>query len=292
MLKIEGEFVSLPVREAVYRERAGECLDSLELLLGTEKGMVLQKEYRLEYEEGDFRSGLLYIDEWELGKEGLRLFAVPCKPLEKRSFLFRNADFENLVEEICKGLGMDYVWLGEKPITRYDYICEEGITGLGLLHKLAILENKRLKMESGKLYIVDMDYVGRVFSMRLGLADGDYVRQRQLGSLGIQSRGETGLAFDLANRSGAQFICPLWNAPNLATAKRWAKGQLLYENMKNEYIGLQTSQNLMALDRVQVQGELAPAGEYMVLEADKDLQKGNSKLKLGRLREVGWKDAQ
>lgn len=286
MLKINGDIADLAVARAVHSEEAGGRMDSLQLELLTETGWHPAKRYEIEYEHGSFRSGRMYVDEWEQNKDGIILYAKPCRAQEKREYIFRNADLASIVEELCRSTGMEYVWLGEKSLAGYDYICEKDSTALGVLQKLCGLENKRIKIESGRLFIVGMDYRGRSCDMELRRDDGEYVRQEQLYAYGVICRGETGWAYDRGQEEGQRMVSCRLQARDIHQARQWAAALLLRHNMENDYVMTSTDKPVMALDRVRVTGDLAPAGEYLATAVQCDILEGTRRIRLERIREV------
>ncbi len=286
MLTINKEIADVRIEKALFFDNAGAMADHIQIEIATNEPWHIAKGTEIHYTDGDFDSGTMYVDEWVQDKNGVTLYARANIPQNKRNWVFKKASLESIVKEICDLENISYTWVGKPCVEQYDYICEKACSGLALIQRLAELENHRIKMESNRLFIVDLEVQGNIRQMEIAKEDGVYSFENPLYAYGVLSYGNIGYARNAMLGQGQEMIDEQLHACNLYTARRWAKGRLCKINMDREHIFCNSNSAVMALDKVYVSGNLARNGIYVADSVTHDVLTGERRIVLGRLCEI------
>lgn len=285
MLKINGISIDQPIKKAIFNDNSGLEADSMELVIDTDEIRLFDKNI-VYFENGNFSSGIMYVDDWAIIGGSLYIYSKKYENEIKKEYVFKDGNFDSIVGEICDKEGFEYIGNANEQYKRYDYIYSKGKSSLGLICELAMLENKRIKLKGKKLFIVDIGYEKDIKQVVLSAENGTYNNYEKINRLGVLSRGSVGWAKDESVKNDIEKIIYTYNADDIYTARRWARGLLNAENMGKEKVVFDTNTQLTALDKIYISGDLAPEDYYMISKVSTDILKGESTVTAERMREI------
>lgn len=285
MLKINGISIDKPIKKAIFNDNSGLEADSMELVIDTDEIRLFDKNI-VYFENGNFSSGIMYVDDWAIIGGNLYIYSKKYENEIKKEYVFKDGNFDSIVGEICDKEGFEYIGNANEQYKRYDYIYSKGKSSLGLICELAMLENKRIKLKGKKLFIVDIGYEKDIKQVVLSAENGTYNNYEKINRLGVLSRGSVGWAKDESVKNDIEKIIYTYNADDIYTARRWARGLLNAENMGKEKVVFDTNTQLTALDKIYISGSLAPEDYYMISKVSTDILKGESTVTAERMREI------
>lgn len=285
MLKINGISIDKPIKKAIFNDNSGLEADSMELAIDTDEIRLFDKNI-VYFENGNFSSGIMYVDDWAIIGGNLYIYSKKYENEIKKEYVFKDGNFDSIVGEICDKEGFEYIGNDNEQYRRYDYIYSKGKSSLGLICELAMLENKRIKLKGKKLFIVDIGYEKDIKQVVLSAENGTYNNYEKINRLGVLSRGSVGWAKDESVKNDIEKIIYTYNADDIYTARRWARGLLNAENMGKEKVVFDTNTQLTALDKIYISGSLAPEDYYMISRVSTDILKGESTVTAERMREI------
>lgn len=285
MLKINGISIDKPIKKAIFNDNSGLEADSMELVIDTDEIRLFDKNI-VYFENGNFSSGIMYVDDWAIIGGNLYIYSKKYENEIKKEYVFKDGNFDSIVGEICDKEGFEYIGNANEQYKRYDYIYSKGKSSLGLICELAMLENKRIKLKGKKLFIVDIGYEKDIKQVVLSAENGTYNNYEKINRLGVLSRGSVGWAKDESVKNDIEKIIYTYNADDIYTARRWARGLLNAENMGKEKVVFDTNTQLTALDKIYISGSLAPEDYYMISKVITDILKGESTVTAERMREI------
>ena len=285
MLKINGISIDKPIKKAIFNDNSGLEADSMELVIDTDEIRLFDKNI-VYSESGNFSSAIMYVDDWAIIGGNLYIYSKKYENEIKKEYVFKDGNFDSIVGEICDKEGFEYIGNHSEQYKRYDYIYSKGKSSLGLICELAMLENKRIKLKGKKLFIVDLGYEKDIEQVVLSAENGTEHNHERINRLGVLRRGSVGWAKDESVKNDIEKIIYTYNADDIYTARRWARGLLNAENMGKEKVVFDTDTRLTALDKIYVSGNLAPEDYYMISKVSTDILKGESTVTAERMREI------
>jgi hypothetical protein len=285
---------SVELNKVTITDNAGGISDSAELVFSDTEGLWSrwnpQKGETFEVKNDGFSSGLLYVDalEQQRGKFLLKGLSIPQNAKTAQTKSWEEIRFLSLAGEIAGKYGYKLKTYGVQNwlYSRVDQIEQ---TDFEFLAYRCMLEGYILKINGGKMIIYDIDY------LKMQAAQKVVYRDELLGEYFFKSSA-TGLYHSCVVRGNAlQAEYTPNNAPagptlkknlpagNLAEARRWARGLLIYANQSENVGSIQVhlDAGIAAGSMLEISGVGMADGKYFV---DQAIQKLTEERTLLRLR--------
>lgn len=271
-------------RKCVCRDTAGSRCDSLDIEFENAAGW-----YRWEPKEDDqivvshngYDTGVMYVNTILPEKGRFRIFAtsLPCAARAKGYQSFTGKTIEEIMRSCAMSSGMDFQIFGIDGKTVIPYIQRENEGCAAFLQRLLTLEGAALKCVNGKYTAIGIAYAQerpahqaiRVQADQAGMA---YTRGGQAyKTLTVETPYARATATDSAV-PGSHSSLTVGDAPARTDlqAGRWARGLLLDANRKCEKLVMPSDFNIgyTAMTRIDVEGNLDAAGQWLIEEAKHD----------------------
>lgn len=151
---------NIDILGAVICDNSGGKADTAKLVLSnttkiwTEYPPIKGDKIELIYD--DFQTGLMYIDEFNLGR-GLiviKAIATPLNAKKRRNKSWQNISFKQIATELSHEIGLDTEFFNIQDYS-YQYLENKNMNNMGFLNKLCILEGYKLKIFNSKAVIYD-----------------------------------------------------------------------------------------------------------------------------------------
>jgi len=248
---------------------------------------------RIELSRDGYSTGTLYINAVAAEDNRYRILASSGKTAarQKRSMTFQGKTLEEIMKHCGGECGMEHRIFGLDKRLYYPYLQRYGMGSAAFLDKLAQMEGAVLKTYSGRFTMI-----GVLAAQELPAAQTIWLDTKQEGafyerkdyakikSVTVCTPFARATATDTAIAQGEAVILGGMPARDPGTAGRWARGLLLSINRKAERLTIESGfqAGWSAMVRIDVDGEAATAGEWMIDEVKHDFVEGKSKATLVR----------
>lgn len=251
-----------------------------------------EKDDRILVIQDGYDSGTMYLNTIE-GEDGhFSLFAtsLPCSAREKRNRSYAGKTLNEIIQSAAMESGMDYALFGIDGQTVIPYIQQYNESCAAFLARLLRLEGATLKCINGKYAAIGLAWAqARAAHQTLTILPGRRgTTHRKDGNraktLKVRSACASGTATDEDADGTLDRLREDIPATDNAQAGRWARGLLLDENRQCESICIESAFNpgLTAATRIDLRGNPATAGQWIITEAGHDLINMQSTAKLLR----------
>lgn len=239
---------NIEILSAIICDNAGGRADTCSMILSDRN--KIWREYppikgdtiELIYE--DFKSGIMYIDEFYLHRGVIKIDAIAtplsAKNTQKRSWT--NISFKQLANELTNQIGLNISFYNVNDHT-YVLIEQKNISNLALLNDLCILEGLRLKIINNNAVIYDEKYFENNETV-INLCETDFVGDYSF--LCKNSKMYSSIMLEYGQYKYNAISKNVLNAASLiiddikvysdSEAERFSNNLLKYYN-KNEYTG-------------------------------------------------------
>ena len=286
---------SVQILQCVHRDASVGRSDSLDIILNHAADWYRWKPKAgdtIEISHKGYTTGALYVNTVRPEGKEYRILATSLPPNAWQNAWrsYRQMTFEEIVTQCATECGMTGEVYGARFSTPYGHLQRKNTGAAAFLQRLCFLEGAALKAYNGKMQAIFIPYAQD---------------QRTVRSLRLTGE-ETGLVYTHtpeAKRGFVRVVTPdfevtvtdsgatgckgkVISAPAMdtITASRWARGVLLMCNREAETLEVSIGFDpaMTALARVEVIGNSAFAGGWLVDEAEHDLYNEKTRVKLVR----------
>ncbi len=243
---------------------------------------------------GGYDTGTLYLQAVVPDGDAFRVIAGSTKSAARRKIWksYEGVTLAGLVHNLAVECGMQSELYGTKGLYTYAYVAREDETVPAFLDRIAAREGIALKAVGGAFRGIDILWAqDRAPVMRLNVTPGqagarwtrnDGVLWSRLQVISPWASGSASDA-DAAGRPERALAVP--DVADSIIAGRWARGLLLSQNRQAERLKIEMDLNpaLVAMERIDVEGNDAIAGEWIVDDAMHDLKNMRSEARLVRV---------
>ena len=275
----------IQVRSCIVRDTAGSRCDSLALELENAAGFErwgLSEDDQIIVERDGYDSGIMYVNTVQADEGRYRIYAtsLPCKARQKGYDSFFGKTIGEIVEICAAYSGMEYAIYGLDPDTIIPYIERNNEGYAAFLARFLALEGAVLKCVNGKYTAIGIEYAQDIPVMNT-LRISTVQKGMQYSRNGITYRGVTvkNAYVDVTAEDTNVPDDHVWltmNLPalNAVQASRWARGMLLKLNRESEFVYLKSNFNpgLTSMIRIDIEGLMESAGEWLIEEVEHDLK--------------------
>ena len=284
------------VRSCVFFDYAGEKLDTLVIELENATAWNRwkpQTDDRIEVRDGKYTTGRLYLSSPAPEDDRYKIIATSA-PIAAKKRGWQSFEIKTLGEifSVCAAAcEMKYAFFGISPYISIPYIERENETYLQFLQRIMAMEGGTLKCINGKMtgisysYAQDLTSKQTVQILSTGQGSTYYSRpDKAFRSLTIKTIFANAQAADSAVVRGESAVYTFLPAMSDLQASRWARGILLTNNRKADTVSLDTefNQGMTALARVDVEGDTAATGEWLVEKAVHDFINHSTSVEMHR----------
>jgi len=286
---------SVQILQCVHRDASVGRSDSLDIILNHAADW-----YRWEPKAGDtieinhkgYTTGALYVNTVRPEGKEYRILATSLPPNAWQNAWrsYRQMTFEEIVTQCATECGMTGEVYGARFSTPYGHLQRENTGAAAFLQRLCFLEGAALKAYNGKMQAIFIPYAQdqrTVRSLRLtGEEPGlvyTHTPEAKRGFVRVVTPDFEVTVTD-SGASGCKGKTIPAPAMDTITASRWARGVLLMCNRMAETLEVSIGFDpaMTALARVEVIGNSAFAGGWLVDEAEHDLYNEKTRVKLVR----------
>lgn len=273
------------VRSCIVRDTAGSRCDSLALELENAAGYErwgLSEDDQIIVERDGYDSGIMYVNTVQADEGRYRIYAtsLPCKARQKGYDSFSSKTIGEIIEYCSAYSGMEYAVYGLDPDTVIPYIERNNEGYAAFLARFLALEGAVLKCVNGKYTAIGIEYAQDIPVMNT-LRISTVQKGMQYSRNGITYRGLTVknayvdvTAEDTNIPDDHVWLTKNLPALNAVQASRWARGMLLKLNRESEFVYLKSNFNpgLTSMIRIDIEGMMESAGEWLIEEVEHDLK--------------------
>ena len=272
-------------RSCIARDTCGSRCDSLDIEFENAAGWYSwgpQEDDQIVVTHNGYDTGIMYVN-MVMPEEGrYRIFAtsLPCTARNKANRSFIDKTIEEIIRSCAMVSGMDFKIVGINPEERIPYI-ERDNEGCGaFLSRFLSLEGAVLKCINGKYTAIGIEYAQNLPAMQTvslySKQEGATYRRTGMAksSITIKTPYASATATDISvpgNRPGI-VISGIYPAKTDIQAGRWARAKLLEMNRQCECVRIENGFNasLTAMMRMDIEGDTAAAGEWLVENVEHD----------------------
>ena len=286
---------SVQILQCVHRDASIGRSDSLDIILNHAADW-----YRWEPKAGDtieinhkgYTTGALYVNTVRPEGKEYRILATSLPPNAWQNAWrsYRQMTFDEIVTQCATECGMTGEVYGARFSTPYGHLQRQNTGAAAFLQRLCFLEGAALKAYNGKMQAIFIPYAQdqrTVRSLRLtGEEPGlvyTHTPEAKRGFVRVVTPDFEVTVTD-SGASGCKGKTIPAPAMDTITASRWARGVLLMCNRMAETLEVSIGFDpaMTALARVEVIGNSAFAGGWLVDEAEHDLYNEKTRVKLVR----------
>ncbi len=285
------------VRRCIYHDCVGRA-DVLELEL--EKAEVWDRWHPAEDDtikvtHNGYDSGKLYVNTVSMEDTHYKIYAtsLPCRALRKEYFTYKAMSLKDIMASCAARAGLDWRIYGLDETIQIPYVTQNGEGIAAFLQRVLMMEGAVFKVVSGRLTAIGIEYAqqlspARTVALSAGQRHMQYMRfGKKYKSLTVMAPYFSVSAEDTAVTDG---LSETWGLPvsNVLQAGRWARGLLLYKNLKRESLTMDTTFDpfLTAMARLNVTGGTQADGRWIVYDATHDIYNGKTSVILHRCVET------
>ena len=282
------------VEEARALDGCGGRRDGLEICVS---GAGAWKKWHPEADDtmratlNGYDTGRMYVSACYPEGDRYTIYASGCPRMSraKRNRSWHGETLGKIFDETAAYCGMGWALYGMEGEMVYPYMAQrEGAEAF--LDRLMRLEGGRVKTWDGKMLGIGTEWAMKrdpAASIQMEAdTPGVYYMRREdvrLGQVTVRTPwGEGSAADTLRGGLGEEVIC--LPARSAAEARRWARGILLERNMGAETLEMTTDfkKEYTAMARVDVTGDREAAGQWLIEEAEHDLVRETSRVRMHR----------
>lgn len=240
-----------------------------------------------------YNTGTMYVNTIVPENQKYRILAVSCKTAAQiqKNISYENKKLINIISTCAAEAGMGYNLYGIAGEIEYPYLIREHMGPAAFLNKIAKMEGAVLKTYAGRFTIIDIlsaqnlpaietiEITAQQPGIRYKKAE-----HKKLKSITIITPYAKVTAIDKSVSIGQnKTICNL-PAKDATTAGRWARGLLLNNNRNAEQLTIESTfrPGWTAMTRVDVSGNTAASGQWIIDEVEHDFIKKTSRCVLLR----------
>ena len=284
------------VKDCIVTDTCGSRCDSMDITFENAAGWYRwgpQEDDKIIVYSGKYDTGIMYVNTVlpEGGKYRIYATALPCAARRKGYKSYRNKSIEEIMRDCAMETGMDYQIFGIDGDLVIPYIQRNNESCAAFLFKLLKLEGASLKIVNGKYTAIGVAFAQeRVAYKGFSIAsDTPNVFYNRCGltykSLTVTTPYAEASAEDTAvdsNHIRAEINLP---ALDNVQAGRWARNKLLFINRQTESVSLQADFDdlITAMMRLDITGNTAATGEWIVDKAQHDLINGKTSVEALRV---------
>lgn len=284
------------IRECVVRDACGGRCDSLDIYfdnLAAWYGWGPEDDDRIRVTRDGYDSGTMYVNTVVPEGRKYRIYAgsLPCGARRRESRSFVKRTVAEILQSCAMRSGMSPALYGVEGGVTIPYIEQRDETAAAFLHRLMRLEGAALKCVNGKYAGIGLLYAqglpaSRKLTVRSSQAWPGYRRAgERLRSVTVRTPYAEATATDSAAASGRiSLVTGEYPAMDGAQAGRWARGLLMSKNRECETFTIPTEfdPGFTAMARVDIEGDTAASGEWLVEEVEHDIKNGTSTARMHR----------
>lgn len=284
------------VRSCIVRDTAGSKCDSISLELENAAGLErwgLNSDDRITVGRNGYDSGVMYVNtvQAEEGKYRIYATSLPCKARQKGYDSFNGKTIEEIMQYCAMYSGMEYALFGIDGGIVIPYIERRYEGYAAFLSRFLSLEGAVLKCVNGKYTAIGIEYAQDI-PVRHTMAVNADQKGLQYSRNGMTYSGLTirNAYVDVSATDTAVPDDHIWITKSTVpvtdpvTAGRWARNLLRKCNRDSEFVFLHCKYNpgLTAMVRVDINGVMESAGEWLVEDVEHDLKELTTTVMLRR----------
>lgn len=242
---------------------------------------------------GEYDTGTLYLHSLIPEGSEYRLLAssVRSGTGQKSWYGYRRKTFREIFMAEAEKCGMRYGLYGTEGLYRYEWMEKRDESGPAFLDRICRAEGIALKTFGGGFRGIDIRWAqNRNACARITVKAGqdgarwerhEGEKWSRLTLIGPEAQGS---ARDHDAEGFPEHVICGMGFRDAATAQRWARGLLLDHNRECETLEIEMKMNagLRAMERIDVEGNTAANGAWIIDEAEHDLTGGKSNIRLVR----------
>lgn len=241
--------------------------------------------------EGEYDSGILYLDDFRFGPTACQLWAasIRCSSREVSFQTWENITLRQLIQDFAKRYELE-LSLHDLPDVSYARVAQYGNVDLQWLAHRCALEGCALKLHDAKLVVYDQQKAEQGASVRaIELTNNTDYEYRELGHLRrsacvVESGSIRGKFIAPAPAVGPTMYIGNLSASSIAEAQRFARGALREQNKRAPTLTVRQELDgaHVAGVCVDVTGNVAAEGRWFVSSVRNDFVRGTALLELRR----------
>lgn len=283
-------------RKCIVRDCVGERCDSLELEFENAAGWYLwepKEDDMVLVSHNGYDSGTMYVNTILPTDGKFRIFAtaLPCRARRAGNESFVGQTLEAIISSCALSDGMEPKLYGLDGSLRYPYLERVNEWRASFLGRLLSMEGAMLKCVNGRYAAISLDYAQnldpwQVIELLSDRGGAQYRKEGTLArSLTVRTPFADAAASDTsASDTGEHIILTDLPATDNLQAGRWARAKLLQQNRKCELLTMRSSfdPGFASLIRIDITGDTAANGEWLVEEAEHDLVNEKTSVRMRR----------
>lgn len=250
----------------------------------------------IEVREGAYTTGRLYLSALVPEGDSFRVIAtsLPREAFRRKWAAYSQVTLNTILQGCAAECGMDSETYGVEGGALYSYLIRRNEGCAAFLNRLAKWEGLALKAFDGAFRLVSIEWAQErkaARKMKILAQEDSAAYYSRPNARHSSLTVETPFCKVIARDENTAFhdpvvVCDL-PARDAVTAGRWARGLLLDMNRKHEKLEMTTAfdPRLIALNRIDVTGDTAANGQWLIEEAEHDLFNGRSSVTMYRVYE-------
>ena len=289
--------------KCIHRDVAGGRCDNVEIEMENAGAWFRWKpqcDDKIQVQMDDYHTGTMFLSSILPQNGRFRVIASSLPSAARKSIRYATYSGMRIADimESCAGeCEMRSALYGIDEDVAYPFLTRNKESAPAFLSRILRWEGAVLKVYDGRLIGISVRYAqslsaSQTLSIKANQQGVEYVKRddAKWAGVSIKTPYATGFADDKSAPYGrTERLSDELPAMDNAQASRWAQGILLCQNRQAEelFISMEFNPNLSAMTRIDVLSETDMFGQWLIEEAEHDLFKRQSRIKLLRCIDLG-----